>query len=85
MGSLSWVGGEKKVNPFPGHGHTNSPIEAAPAAILKKPNLFNFSPVTSNSTWFNTTVPPLFAKTPRAYSILHTEQATPAERKHLRS
>ena len=64
-GRLRWVGGEKKVNPCPRHGHTSSPIEAAPVAILRKPNLFNFSPVISDSTWFDTKVQLLFAKTPQ--------------------
>lgn len=63
MVNLRWVRGEKKVNLFPGHGHTSSPIEAASAATLRKLNLFHFPPVICDSTWFNIKVQPLFAKT----------------------
>lgn len=73
-----WVGEEKVVSPFPGHGHTSFPIEAAPAATLRKPNLFNFYPVISNCPWFNPNVQPHFAKAPLAYSISPTELAIPA-------
>lgn len=62
-GNLRWVRGEKKVNLFPGHGHTSSPTEAASAATLRKLNLFHFPSVICNSTWLNTKVQSLFAKT----------------------
>lgn len=42
-----WQGVEKMINSFPSLGHSSSAIKVTPAATLRKPNLFNFSPVIS--------------------------------------